>query len=708
MKKYQPWLLGTSVVLALSCATTVYADEDTACASATSASLPFSFDGVDEACYVVDGTISYINSWVTDTVTVNGEDYTNTWSASMPDAIDGKYYIYYVGSYDWSHVEVDGEDSYDDGSVDVPVEVESYELTISVVGSGTTSPSVGTYDYDEGEEVEIEAIADDGYEFAGWSGDSTSTSSTITLTIDADTELTATFEAIEETEDPVDEEEETEDPVDEEEETEEPTESVSGIYRIDENGYITENGSTFEPNCVSWFGLEGQHEPSDAEYNAGGAPMELYVGNMWWVQDGDEWPANGTGRTIEQTIEEAMAEGVNLIRLPIAPQTLDETDPQGIGSIGEYAFSTISDDYSSDYSADEVVLKNHPDVVQDNARQALEDFITTADAYGLKVIIDIHSCSNYIGWRAGDLEATPPYVDADRVDYDYTREDYACGTDVDDGVTVHEYNEEKWLETLAEVAGLSEELGVDNIMGIDIFNEPWNYTWSEWKDLAEKAYDTISAVNDDMLIIVEGVGSALKDDTAVEHGDESSAPNWGENLYGFASDPLDIPQDRLVLSPHTYGPSVYVKNIFLDQTDPNCEGLEGDEAGEADCDIVIDSETLEAAWEEHFGYLRDEGYAVLIGEFGGMIDWPAGADDYYQDLWDHLSDDDVDEQWQNALVDYMVDQDIEGCYWSLNPESADTGGLYNHAWEADTNEGGWGTWEDFNETKLDIVKKLWN
>ena len=435
--------------------------------------------------------------------------------------------------------------------------------------------------------------------------------------------------------------------------------------------------------------------------------MELYVGNMWWVQDGSEWPANGTGRTIEQTIEEAMAEGVNLIRLPIAPQTLDATDPQGVGSIGEYAFSTVSSDYSSDYSADEVVLKNHPDVVQENSRQALEDFITTADAYGLKVIIDIHSCSNYIGWRAGDLEATPPYVDADRVDYDYTREDYACGVDAGDGVTVHEYNEELWLETLAEVAGLSEELGVDNILGVDIFNEPWNYTWSEWKDLAEKAYDTISAVNDDMLIIVEGVGSALKDDTAVEHGDESSAPNWGENLYGFASDPLDIPQDRLILSPHTYGPSVFVKNIFLEQTEA-CEGLEGDDAGEAGCDIVIDSEALEAAWEEHFGYLRDEGYAVLVGEFGGMIDWPAGADDYYQDLWDHLSDDNVDEQWQNALVDYMVDQDIEGCYWSLNPESADTGGLYNHAWEADTNEGGWGTWEDFNDTKLDIVKKLWN
>jgi hypothetical protein len=40
-----------------------------------------------------------------DRVEINGVDYTNKWSNSMPAAIGGKWYIYYKGSYAWSHFE---------------------------------------------------------------------------------------------------------------------------------------------------------------------------------------------------------------------------------------------------------------------------------------------------------------------------------------------------------------------------------------------------------------------------------------------------------------------------------------------------------------------------------------------------------------------------------------------------------------------------
>ena len=76
--------------------------------------------------------------------------------------------------------------------------------------------------------------------------------------------------------------------------------------------------------CGAWFGLEGQHEPKDAENNPNGAPLEMYVGNMWWAD---------TGRTIQQTMSEIKDLGINVIRLPIAPQTLDPNDPQGIGDV---------------------------------------------------------------------------------------------------------------------------------------------------------------------------------------------------------------------------------------------------------------------------------------------------------------------------------------------------------------------------------------
>jgi aryl-phospho-beta-D-glucosidase BglC (GH1 family) len=408
--------------------------------------------------------------------------------------------------------------------------------------------------------------------------------------------------------------------------------------------------------------------------------MELFVGNMWWAP---------TGRTIQQTMNEISEQGINVIRLPIAPQTLDPYDPQGKGDAREGG-----------------ALKNDVSVRSMNARRALEDFIVLADKNDLQVIIDIHSCSNYVGWRAGRLDASPPYVDANRDNYEYTREDYSCGP-AGAGVTVHEYNESRWLENLKEIAGLSSKLGVDNILAIDIFNEPWDYTWSEWKALAESAFEAINSVNSNVLIMVEGIGSETSNGTAIPHGDENSNPNWGENHFPLGNDPLNIPKDRLILSPHTYGPSVYVQRQFMDPAQPECAGLEGDQAGDARCNIVIDAKKLEAGWEEHFGYLKDLGYAVVIGEFGGNYEWPTGAAQRDQDRWSYISNN-VDEEWQNAFVDYMIKKGIEACYWSINPESGDTGGLYLHAYDPISNTEGWGTWLGLDYAKLDLLKRLWN
>jgi len=99
---------------------------------------------------------------------------------------------------------------------------------------------------------------------------------------------------------------------------------TAGRWRVNESGKITRDGTVFPVQCGAWFGLEGQHEPKDAENNPNGAPLEMYVGNMWWAD---------TGRTIQQTMSEIKDLGINVIRLPIAPQTLDPNDPQGIGDV---------------------------------------------------------------------------------------------------------------------------------------------------------------------------------------------------------------------------------------------------------------------------------------------------------------------------------------------------------------------------------------
>jgi aryl-phospho-beta-D-glucosidase BglC (GH1 family) len=166
------------------------------------------------------------------------------------------------------------------------------------------------------------------------------------------------------------------------------------VFRVNPAGRITKNGTVFPVRCGSWFGLEGRHEPSNDPTNPSGAAMEQYIGNTSWVNGGQ-----GSGRTIAQTMSEIAGMGINVIRLPLVPQTLNASDPQGTGS----------------------VLKNHSSVRIANSRLALETMIRAADAANIEVMLDIHSCSNYIGWRAGRFDARPPWVDADRDNYDFKR-----------------------------------------------------------------------------------------------------------------------------------------------------------------------------------------------------------------------------------------------------------------------------------------------
>jgi endoglucanase len=465
--------------------------------------------------------------------------------------------------------------------------------------------------------------------------------------------------------------------------------TTGAVFRVNPQGRITKNGTVFPVRCGNWFGLEGRHEPSNDATNPSGAPMEQYIGNTFWANGGA-----GTGRTIAQTMQEISGMGINMIRLPLVPQTLNASDPQGTGS----------------------VLKNHPSVRIANSRLALETMIKAAADANIAVLLDIHSCSNYVGWRKGRLDARPPYVDKTRDNYDFTREDSSCAaTNNPAGVTrIQAYNQTLWLDNLRTLAGLGTQLGVDNIIGIDIFNEPWDYTWADWKSLAESAYSAINAVNPNTLIFVEGISASANNQdgtpatiTQVPHGNATTVPNWGGNFFEAGSTPLTIPKDRLVLSPHVYGPSVFVQKSFMDPAQPACAGLEGDAAGDAKCNIVINPTVERAGWEEHFGYLKAQNYAMVVGEFGGNLDWPAGqASIRDRNRYSYLAPG-TDAAWQNAFVDYLVSKGIEGCYWSINPESGDTAGWYGHAYDPVTNSAGWGQWLNFDQRKTNLLNRLW-
>jgi len=464
--------------------------------------------------------------------------------------------------------------------------------------------------------------------------------------------------------------------------------NAANEWAVDAKGNITLNGSVFRVKGGSWFGLEGRHEPSNDPSNPSGAPLELYIGNMHW---------SPSGRTLTKDAAEIKNLGFNCIRMPVSPQTLDDTDPQGRGS----------------------ALKNAESERIEGAFTALKATIKACADAGLYVLLDLHSCSNYVGWRAGRIDARPPYVDATRPQYDFKREDCSCAaTGNPSTVTrIQAYDETKWLADLKKLAGLGKELNVDNIMGIDIFNEPWDYSWNEWKILIDKAYEAISSINPNILIFAQGIGGTngnqdgtpdTKNDTP--HGNPASNPNWGENLYEVQFNPPTMPKSKLVFSPHCYGPAVCTQPMFADlDAQPECAGLVEDAFGDAKCQIVINPKNLEPGWHEHFGYLRALGYAICIGEFGGNMDWPNKSEARHQQRYSYLKDKTTDEQWQKAFVDYCIREGITNSfYWSINPESADTYGIFKSPYDPQSNPGGWGTWGAVDTRKTSLLEKLWN
>ncbi len=459
-------------------------------------------------------------------------------------------------------------------------------------------------------------------------------------------------------------------------------------WAVDATGTITLNGTPFRVKGGSWFGLEGRNEVPNDEKNPNGAPMELYIGNVFWAS---------TSRTLASDAKQIKDLGFNCVRMPVAPQTLDDNDPQG----------------------KDPVLKNTESVRIQGAFTALKAVVKACSDAGLYVLLDMHSCSNYVGWRAGRIDARPPWVDGNRPEYDFKREDCSCASTGNPGTVtrIQEYNETKWLTDLKKLAGLGKEIGVDNVMGIDIFNEPWDYSWSEWKTLIEKAYQAISSVNPNILIFAQGIGGSngnqdgtpdTKFDTP--HGDPRTNPNWGENLFEAGANPPNIPKSKLVFSPHCYGPAVCTQPMFADlDAQPECAGLVEDAFGDAKCIIKINPDKLIPGWHEHFGYLRALGYAICIGEFGGNMDWPNKSESRHQRRYSYLTDKTTDEQWQKAFVDFCTKEGIyNSFYWSINPESADTYGIFKSPYDPLSNKSGWGTWGEVDTRKTTLLKKLWD
>ena len=197
----------------------------------------------------------------------------------------------------------------------------------------------------------------------------------------------------------------------------------------------------------------------------------------------------------------------------------------------------------------------------------------------------------------------------------------------------------------------------DTIIAIDLENEPHGKPnesprakWDDskdadnWKYIAEKAGLAVLKKNPNLLIMVEGIECYPIDTKA--NGSFKSQDKadyyfnwWGGNLRGVADNPVDLGKynNKLVYSPHDYGPTVYEQPWF--------------EGG-----YTFDS-LMDDCWYDNWFYIYDKKKApLLIGEWGGFMKEP------------NLT-------WMTYCRQLIMENKLHHTFWCFNANSGDTGGL---------------------------------
>ena len=330
------------------------------------------------------------------------------------------------------------------------------------------------------------------------------------------------------------------------------------------------------------------------------------------------------------TSVEAIADhGFNLIRVPMSAELINQW------SEGEYPKANYNNAYNEELNSM-------------NSLEIFDYFLKLAEENGLKVMPDIHSAETNASGHTVNLWYT-------------------------DKVTVKDYYHA--LEWLAD-----RYKDNDTIVAFDLKNEPhgkpnegdaaaiWNDSKgaNNWKYVAETAASKVLAKNPNVLIMVEGIEIYPKN--IKKNGDYSSTNSddyyfnwWGGNLRGVADYPVDLGkyQNKLVYSPHDYGPTVYEQPWFQGS-------------------YTYDS-LMKDCWHDNWFYIHEDNIApLLIGEWGGFMTEPNIT-------------------WMTYMRELIQKNRLNHTFWCFNANSGDTGGMVLDDFT---------TWD---EEKYAFVKEvLWN
>jgi aryl-phospho-beta-D-glucosidase BglC (GH1 family) len=376
--------------------------------------------------------------------------------------------------------------------------------------------------------------------------------------------------------------------------------AVTGSPAAQAAGYFAQAGKIYDP-----YGQELQVRGISHFGFSGTILQPQYLWQMGW----------------KEQIAQIKALGFNTVRVPYSPATLYTTTP--VNQLGY------------------LDPNKNADLIGKTPLQVLDLWMAEADRQGLYVMLDMHSVVKsrlYPTW----------FVD-NPADFSLVWNGKA-------------YTPDDWRRDLVFVAKRYAHL--PHFFAIDLYNEPnGKVRWASgdknmtnpayyWKPAAESAAAAVLAANPNLLIFVQGINGNWD---GIENA--NIAMNYGEDLQPQAYQPLAIPATKLVLSPHTYGPDVYVKSSFSAANFPA---------------------NLAPQWEVLFGKLSPA-HPVIIGEWGGRYGTASTKDI----------------AWQNALVDYLISKGIRSSfYWSYTPNSGDTGGILDDALNV-------------RQDKMLLLRRLW-
>lgn len=345
----------------------------------------------------------------------------------------------------------------------------------------------------------------------------------------------------------------------------------------DGNKVVDKNGKQVWLTGVNWFG-----------YNTGTNTFD----GLW-------------NSELVSTVTAIADHGFNLIRVPISAQLLNQW------AAGEYPRANYNNAYN-------------PTLNDMNSLQIFEYFLKLAEENGMKVMPDIHSAETDAQGHNTNLWYT-------------------------DKVSEEEYY--RALEWLAD-----RYKDNDTIIAIDLKNEPhgkpyetnkaiWNNSTAKnnWKHTAETAAKRIFAKNPNVLVMIEGIEIFPTSKSNMDYSSTNEKDYyfnwWGGNLRGVKDYPIDVGkfQNKVVYSPHDYGPTVYQQPWFKGSYDYN--------SLTKDC------------WQDNWLYIHKDKIApLLIGEWGGFMREP-------------------NLKWMTCLRRLIKEYHLNHTFWCINANSGDTGGL---------------------------------